>query len=1232
MNDFPLRHLSIRVPWHDAGWRGTVCKEPHLNGACAKLKSIGRAKKINAELPIAGKSLEGLPPEQWPCCVQERATFMAPFAVQDENHHALAAMGVQEFGHFRPTLQHFPPYSAGVVPFFWLLVKNLESFREIQGLDVDSSREPKFRRHTNWVTEYNNQRTLLDGFSDHLRLEDSLCLFYAKHVPFVEGTSRVIVGVGRVKHIGKLSEYKRNGGGFRGMIWERPIQHSIRPNEKDGFLMPYYDILQRAAENPTLDLDPYTAFAPSERWGEFSYGSELVTHDGAISALLSMVNALDRIEHDLGIATKKQQQWIHDELVRLWKVRGPFPGLGAVLRAFGLSQGLYVAHALQSHAGENADPWPFVDAAFREPSEVLPPELHQDIKEVANTWNHLSDVRRSFLRLLSRFEINVEQAQGFYDESFRKRNGWNATDEEILQNPYRLYEISRHDPEAIHLLTVDRGVFPDDIVRNSHPLEKPMGLDSGVDSRRVRAFSVWTLEESASRGHTLQTASDVVGAIRDSSAHPECQVTSDILESSVKGMAPEIVRANSDEGLALQLDRYREIREIVGKNVRGRIKGIRHKVDVNWAGLLSEKFGFPQDEEEEQAQREKARAIAELAESRFSVLVGPAGTGKTSTLGILCNQDGVSQDGLLLLAPTGKARVRMQELAGGAGTRAFTIAQFLNKNGRYDVKSGRYHVSNRPKATGFGTVIVDEASMLTEDMFGALLDALQGVKRLILVGDPAQLPPIGAGRPFVDIVATLRPDDLETRFPRVDKGYAELTIERRQIGVDRPDRRLARWFSTTLPAPGDDDVFSVDSGESPSLRFIEWERPEDFQPKLIDVLVEELGLNDGEDLRGFNQSLGSTQSGNYDYFNRTRPGNTGAAIKIEDWQILSPLRGMPFGVGDINRQIHERFRVGFLNLASRHRNRKIPKPFGAEQIVYGDKVINLKNQPRDSVYPPAGALRYLANGEIGMVVGQWKTKNMKRAPNKITVEFSSQRGHTYDFFNRDFQEEGDTTLELAYALTVHKAQGSQFRLVILVLPEEHPILSRELVYTALTRQQERVVVMHQGQRSLLKGLAAPHRSETASRQTNLLTDCQMLEIPQSQGSVFLQKGLVHRTSRGLAVRSKSELLIAEALDKAGVNFEYEKSLTLAGQTRYPDFTIEDEISGRTVYWEHLGMLSKPEYRAAWERKLAWYQNNGVNLAGDSQGGDTVLITTTDSMKDGLDMVRVNRLISEACGG
>jgi hypothetical protein len=257
---------------------------------------------------------------------------------------------------------------------------------------------------------------------------------------------------------------------------------------------------------------------------------------------------------------------------------------------------------------------------------------------------------------------------------------------------------------------------------------------------------------------------------------------------------------------------------------------------------------------------------------------------------------------------------------------------------------------------------------------------------------------------------------------------------------------------------------------------------------------------------------------------------------------------------------------------------------------------------------------------------------MDGPPKILKVEFSSQQGFTYDFYKSDFKEEGNAALELAYALTVHKAQGSQFELVILILPEAHPILSRELIYTALTRHQGRVVVMHQGPRTLLKDFAAPERSETARRRTNLLDECRMVELPQPKGSLFLQEGLIHRTSKGRAVRSKSELLIAEALLSAGVAFEYEQALTLGGSTRYPDFTIEDDISGRTIYWEHLGLLERADYRVSWEKKLAWYRANGVHPVAEAKPGAPLLVTTEDSSTNGLDMGRVKKLIAEVCGG
>src|SRR5216110_2731191 len=76
---YPLRHISIRVPWHDTGWDGRVCANPRLNGSCLRLKGIAERRDDDAEQAVAGKSISVLPQKQWPCCVTERVAFMAPF-------------------------------------------------------------------------------------------------------------------------------------------------------------------------------------------------------------------------------------------------------------------------------------------------------------------------------------------------------------------------------------------------------------------------------------------------------------------------------------------------------------------------------------------------------------------------------------------------------------------------------------------------------------------------------------------------------------------------------------------------------------------------------------------------------------------------------------------------------------------------------------------------------------------------------------------------------------------------------------------------------------------------------------------------------------------------------------------------------------------------------------------------------------------------------------------------
>jgi len=173
---------------------------------------------------------------------------------------------------------------------------------------------------------------------------------------------------------------------------------------------------------------------------------------------------------------------------------------------------------------------------------------------------------------------------------------------------------------------------------------------------------------------------------------------------------------------------------VIRNAVNRRINGQRHQINANWRALLDDylqKSALVQksvivDTAEDNARQEKAAALKELAESRFSVLIGPAGTGKTTLLSVLCEHPDIAAGEVLLLAPTGKARVRIEQAAKGLKLETYTLAQFLHRCGRYDGRTQRYRLSAQPAQDSARTVIVDEASMLTEEMLAALLNALKG--------------------------------------------------------------------------------------------------------------------------------------------------------------------------------------------------------------------------------------------------------------------------------------------------------------------------------------------------------------------------------------------------------------------------------------------------------------------------------------------------------------------------
>lgn len=1240
-----LRHISIRVPWHDNAWNGSVCDAPKLNGACLKLKNIAQNKNEVTEASIAGKSIQDLAPKQWPPCVSERATFMAPFEFSKPAKHPYVETSVETHGHFLETLLRHPAYSAPAIPFRWMLNTKTEQHQQIYAITYNPHLEPDLPFKTTWLQDYRNQKAALDTFYEPIHPETSLCFFYAKQVPFIEDTGvRILIGVGRIKHIGPCTEYEHSKQGYehseqekdklRSMLWERMVSHSIRPEFEDGFLLPYHAALAKAGQDPTFDPAIIAAYAPSDRIEEFSYATEHVTHDGAIAALLACAVSLRKsIDSHLSGPWKTCLKWIDERLAELWKMRGPCPGLGAVLCALGLDLGTFIAREVAAKLGDNEDPWPLLDLLFTEPKAHLSKNLADQINPLLQkTWQRFPKERKALLQLLSRFEITPDQAKMLWVEQERKKADIECTDAQLLQNPYLIFEKTFYTSDPISIWTVDRGVFPESSIRTKHPLPAPSALTSGLDERRIRAFSLSILETAASDGNTLLSQATVVTQIRDLPIQPTCEVTSDsmlVAEDSFVGTID--ITSFKNDTKAYQLTRLTQMGKVISQAVKKRTNGRRHEIAANWEKCLDAYLNPPtQDESEKSARLEKAAALKELAESRFSVLIGQAGTGKTTLLSVLCNQPNIEAGGVLLLAPTGKASVKMAQ---STKIKAYTIAQFLNGCDRYNPKTARYRLSSQPALDIADTVIVDEASMLTEEMLAALVDALKGVKRLILVGDPRQLPPIGPGRPFVDIVNLLQPDDVETRFPCVAQGYTELTVLRRQQGENRADLQLASWFSGRSLSPGEDDVFETVTKPDAAnfIRFESWETPEEFNDKLIQILVEELKLKGPEDSLKFDTQLGGKESKGYAYFNR------GSAVAVENWQILSPVRGQVHGVTDINRLIHKTFKSKAIEMAQA-RFRKTPKPMGEEQIVYGDKVINSYNHRHLKVYPEDGSRQYIANGEIGIVCGHFKKKKSSYLPWELEVEFSSQPGFQYKFNSADFGEESLPRLELAYALTVHKAQGSEFNRVILVLPNPCRLLSRELLYTALTRQRDRVIILHQGDRSDLRKYSSDIFSDTARRLTNLFhkPNPVKVQVPvaSSGGKTqrleirFLEEYLIHQTSRGEAVRSKSEVIIADQLAAKEIDYSYEKPLVLGGSPRYPDFTIEDEESGRTFYWEHCGMLHKPEYQTRWESKKAWYAKHDILPFEQGGGKNGTLIETRDTSEGGISSQKISQIIKQ----
>jgi len=701
-----LQHLNLRVAWHDNRWNGHVCRAPSKNTYCIDLDRIRTERNADAEDAIHGKPFWELKEGEFPPCQADSGGFM-----NDKTWWRIFKHPYQEIpkasathGKLIRSPIKVPPYSTFAVPFRWMLRQNQEEIEDALPVPLPPDEDSPFP--SPWVFSRDRQIALSELFFNRIQAKQSLVFFYTKagH-PLDEHINRLIVGVGQIEWMTALQYYEAPEGP-RYPLWDRLLTHSIRPDGWNGILLPYHDYLEPTGD-PTEDmrrqglLEDIAVVPDQAQMISFSHVGEHATHDVALSSLVKCLDAVKTIRAH-GIAPgpwEQREEWLNEKINSVWQDRGAFPGAGPALEALGMRLG--TSMVLDLFATEVIkpadDPWVVLDAILRGKRKVPQKAYKADVEAVAPTWAALSAERRSLLHLLSRFSLSTLQARRWFDPRERKKATRGQVDDAtILQNPYRIAETDLGDADEIpvSVALVDRGLMPDPTIAAAHPVPAPSTVGSPLDWRRVRAALVTVLRDAAEQGDSLLTEEETLEALTDLDLIRPCEATSDSIVGNLSKLTDEIARfelarPGKDElpALCLQLADILKREKALAKILTKRAEAVLDPTKENWDGLLRETvreqdskvdFGIPRYAD---ALKEQGSALQQLTTRKLSVLVGGAGTGKTTVLGALKKSKALSKLGILFLAPTGKARVR---LSLKTGQPSLTVAQFLYSRGRYD--------------------------------------------------------------------------------------------------------------------------------------------------------------------------------------------------------------------------------------------------------------------------------------------------------------------------------------------------------------------------------------------------------------------------------------------------------------------------------------------------------------------------------------------------------------------